>query len=150
MYKQRIKSDFIFIGSEKFTFDKTCDLYSARDARKVMSETRPCDCCKSSFKVITTFENLSGKQFYSSSQTLFKLSQREDSFEIVLAKVCRKLDWFLGVPKHGAISEYPATFKVHYSEQKKKKKKKKNWHKQREENTELLQHKPQLESGAKR
>ena len=53
-----------------------------------MSETRPsdsCRICKYSFKV--KFGNVSGKQFYSSSQNLFKPSQRKDSFEIVLA-VC--------------------------------------------------------------
>ena len=58
-----------------------------------MSETRPCDCCricKTSFKV--KFGNLSGKQFYSSSQNLFKPSQRKDSFGIVLADVSRQVE----------------------------------------------------------
>ena len=41
------------------------------------------------FKV--EFGNLSGKQFYSSSQNLFKLSQRKVSFGIVLADVCKQV-----------------------------------------------------------
>ena len=57
-----------------------------------MSETRPsdsCRICKFSFKV--KFGNVSGKQFYSSSQNLFKPSQRKDSFGIVLADVCKQV-----------------------------------------------------------
>ena len=57
-----------------------------------MSETRPCDSCRicrCSFKV--KFGSLTGKQFYSSSQNLFKTSQRKDSFETVLADVCRQV-----------------------------------------------------------
>ena len=57
-----------------------------------MSETRPndgCRICKSSFKL--KFGSLTGKQFYFSSQNLFKLSQRKDSFGIVLADVCRQV-----------------------------------------------------------
>ena len=95
MYKQPIKSKFIFIGSEKFYFrQKHVDLRSccgAQDAKKIMSEGR-CEryrICKSSFKV--KFGNLSGKQFYSSSQNLFKQSQRKDSFGIVLVDVCRQV-----------------------------------------------------------
>ena len=38
-----------------------------------------------------TFGNVSGKQFYASSQTLFKLSQRKDSFGIVLGGVCKQV-----------------------------------------------------------
>ena len=59
---------------------------------KIMSETCPsnsCRICKSSFKV--KFGNVSGKQFYSSSQNLFKPSQRKDSFGIVLADVCKQV-----------------------------------------------------------
>ena len=69
------------------------DNYLASDVRvKVMSETRPsdsCRICKFSFKV--KFGNVSGKQFYSSSQNLFKPSQRKDSFGIVLADVCKQV-----------------------------------------------------------
>ena len=57
-----------------------------------MSETRPsdsCRICKFSFRV--KFGNVSGKQFYSSSQNLFKPSQRKDSFGIVLADVCKQV-----------------------------------------------------------
>ena len=57
-----------------------------------MSETRPsdsCRICKSSFKL--KFGSLTGKQFYSSSQNLFKPSQGKDSFGIVLADVCRQV-----------------------------------------------------------
>ena len=57
-----------------------------------MSESRPsdsCRICKSSFKV--KFGRLTGKQFYSSSQNLFKPSQRKDFFGIVLADVCRQV-----------------------------------------------------------
>ena len=57
-----------------------------------MSETRPCDSCRicrCSFKV--KFGSLTGKQFYSSSQNLFKPSQRKDSFGTVLADVCRRV-----------------------------------------------------------
>ena len=57
-----------------------------------MSETRPsdsCRICKFSFKV--KFGNVSGKQFYSSSQNLFKPSQRKDSFGIVLADVYKQV-----------------------------------------------------------
>ena len=57
-----------------------------------MSETCPsdsCRICKCSFKV--KFGNVSGKQFYSSSQNLFKPSQRKDSFGIVLADVCKQV-----------------------------------------------------------
>ena len=59
---------------------------------KVMSETHPSDSyriCKFSFRV--KFGNVSGKQFYSSSQNLFKPSQRKDSFGIVLADVCKQV-----------------------------------------------------------
>ena len=54
-----------------------------------MSETCPsvsCRICKSSFKV--KFGSLTNKQFYSSSQNLFKPLQQKDSFRIVLADVC--------------------------------------------------------------
>ena len=65
----------------------------ASDVRvKVMSEKRPsdsCRICKFSFRV--KFGNVSGKQFYSSSQNLFKPSQRKDSFVIVLADVCKQV-----------------------------------------------------------
>ena len=57
-----------------------------------MSETHPsdsCRICKFSFKV--KFGNISGKQFYSSSQNLFKPSQCKDSFGIVLADVCKQV-----------------------------------------------------------
>ena len=57
-----------------------------------MSETRPCDSCRicrCSLKV--KFGSLTGKQFYSSSQNLFKPSQRKDSFGTVLADVCRRV-----------------------------------------------------------
>ena len=57
-----------------------------------MSGTRPCDSCRicrCSFKV--KFGSLTGKQFYSLSQNLFKPSQRKDSFETVLADVCRQV-----------------------------------------------------------
>ena len=59
---------------------------------KVKSETHPsdsCRICKFSFKV--KFGNVSGKQFYSSSQNLFKPSQRKDSFGIVLADICKQV-----------------------------------------------------------
>ena len=61
-----------------------------------MSETRPsdsCRICKSSFKL--KFGSLTSKQFYFSSQNLFKLSQRKDSFGIVLADVCRQVELVL-------------------------------------------------------
>ena len=54
-----------------------------------MSERRPndsCRICKSSFKV--KFGNIRGKQVYSSSENLFKPSQRKDSPGVVLAEVC--------------------------------------------------------------
>ena len=57
-----------------------------------MSEKRPsdsCRICKFSFRV--KFGNVSGKQFYSSSQNLFKPSQRKDSFGIVPADVCKQV-----------------------------------------------------------
>ena len=57
-----------------------------------MSETRPsdsCRICKFSFKV--KFGNVRCKQFYSSSQNLFKPSHRKDSFGIVLADVCKQV-----------------------------------------------------------
>ena len=57
-----------------------------------MLETRPsdsCRICKSSFKL--KFGSLIGKQFYFWSQNVFKLSQRKDSFGIVLADVCRQV-----------------------------------------------------------
>ena len=57
-----------------------------------MSETRPsdsCRICKFSFSV--KFGNVSDKQFYSSSQNLFKPSQRKDSFGIVLADICKRV-----------------------------------------------------------
>ena len=57
-----------------------------------MLETHPsdsCRICKSSFKL--KFGSLTGKQFSSSSQNLFKLSQQKDSFGIVLADVCRQV-----------------------------------------------------------
>ena len=59
-----------------------------------MSETRPsdtCSICKFSFRVNFEFGNVSGKQFYSSSQNLFKPSQRKDSFGIVLADVSKQV-----------------------------------------------------------
>ena len=57
-----------------------------------MSESRPsdnCTICKYSFKV--KFGNVSGEKFYSSTQNLFKPSQRKDSFGIVLADVCKQV-----------------------------------------------------------
>ena len=56
-----------------------------------MSETRPgysCRICNSCFKL--KFGSLTGKQFYFSSQNVFKLSQWKDSFGIVLVDVCRQ------------------------------------------------------------
>ena len=52
----------------------------------IMSETRRSDSCR-----ICKRENVSGKQLNSSSQNLFKPSQRKDSFGIVLADVCKQL-----------------------------------------------------------
>ena len=57
-----------------------------------MSERRPndsCRICKSSFKV--KFGNIPGKQVYSSSENLFRPSQRKDSLGIVLAEVCSRV-----------------------------------------------------------
>ena len=91
--------DLISTGSQKFTSDKSIDTrVFANFVRKrnraseyvseVMSERRPndsCRICKSSFKV--KFGNISGKQVYSSSENLFKSSQRKDSPGVVLAAV---------------------------------------------------------------
>jgi len=57
-----------------------------------MSERRPndsCRICNSSFKV--KFGNIPGKQVYSSSENLFKPSQRKDSPGVVLAEVCSRV-----------------------------------------------------------
>ena len=48
-----------------------------------------CRICKSSFKV--KFGNVPGKQVYSSSENLFKPSQRKDSLGVVLADVCARV-----------------------------------------------------------
>ena len=55
-----------------------------------MSERRPSDSCrirKNSFDQVK-FGNISGKQVYSSSENLFKPSQRKDSLGVVLAEIC--------------------------------------------------------------
>ena len=57
-----------------------------------MSERRPndsCRICKSSCKA--KFGNIPGKQVYSSSENLFKPSQRKDSLGVVLAEVCSRV-----------------------------------------------------------
>ena len=57
-----------------------------------MSERRPnesCRICESSFKV--KFGNIPGKRVYSSSENLFKPSQRKDSLGVVLAEVCSRV-----------------------------------------------------------
>ena len=54
-----------------------------------MSERRPsdsCGICKSSFTV--KFGNIPGKPVYSSSENLFKPSQRMDTIGVVLAGIC--------------------------------------------------------------
>ena len=53
-----------------------------------MSETRRSDNCRI---CKYSFENVSCEQFCSSSQNLFKLSKRKDSFGIVLADVCKQV-----------------------------------------------------------
>lgn len=61
-------------------------------AGEVMSERRPndsCRICNSSFKV--KFGNIPGKQVFSSSENLFKPSQRKDSLGVVLAEVCTRV-----------------------------------------------------------
>lgn len=101
MYKQPMRIDFVFTGSPKLLPTKTfthvylsslceTEIYRASEyASEVMSERRPsdsCRICKSSFKV--KFGNIPGKQVYSSSENLFKPSQRKDSIGVVLAEVC--------------------------------------------------------------
>ena len=57
-----------------------------------MSERHPndsCRICRTSFKV--KFGNIPGKQVYSSSENLFKPSQRKDSPGVVLAEVCSRV-----------------------------------------------------------
>ena len=96
-----MKIDLDFTGSQKLLPTKTfthvylstlCETEIDRAsecATEVMSERRPsdsCRICRSSFKV--KFGNIPGKQVYSSSENLFKPSQRKDSIGVVLAEVC--------------------------------------------------------------
>ena len=95
--------DLISTGSDKYTSDKNIDtrvfvnLVRKRNraseyVSEVMSERRPndsCRICRTSFKV--KFGNIPGKQVYSSSENLFKPSQRKDSPGVVLAEVCSRV-----------------------------------------------------------
>lgn len=98
-----MKIYFFSTGSQKFTSDKNIDTRvfvksvknrnrASEYASEIMSERRPsdsCRICKSSFKV--KFGNIPGKQVYSSSENLFKPSQRKDSLGVVLAEVCSRV-----------------------------------------------------------
>ena len=103
MCKQPMNIDLISTGSDKYTSDKNIDtrvfvnLVRKRNraseyVSEVMSERRPndsCRICRTSFKV--KFGNIPGKQVYSSSENLFKPSQRKDSPGVVLAEVCSRV-----------------------------------------------------------